>query len=231
MPRAAGQAWVPARRFDGQRVRDVIFIGAGMCGLAAAARLKLAGVDNLVLYDAAPEGREGPWETFARMRTLRSPKALSGPALGLPALSFRAWFLAQFGSEAWDRLGKIPNGQWMDYLRWYRRVLDLPVVNGTRMTGLRDAGQGLIAVGLVAAGEDRTEYCRHLVLATGRSGLGGTAVPEVLESLDRRCWAHSADDIDFARSLASASSSSAPAPRRWTMRPPRSRPAPPPSTC
>ena len=192
------KAWVPARRFEGQRVRDAIFIGAGMCGLAAAARLKLAGVDNIVLYDAASEGREGPWETFARMRTLRSPKTLSGPALGLPALSFRAWFLSQFGGAAWDRLEKIPNGQWMAYLRWYRRVLDLPVANGIRMTGLRDAGQGIVALSLMVAGEERTAYCRHLVLATGRAGLGGPAVPPILETSDRRFWAHSAEDIDFA---------------------------------
>ena len=44
----------------------------------------------------------------------------------------------------------------------------------------------------------RTEYCRHLVLATGRSGLGGGAVPGFLSDVDRRFWAHSADDIDFA---------------------------------
>lgn len=192
------KSWVPARRFEGQRVRDAIFIGAGMCGLAGAARLKLAGVDNIILYDAATEGREGPWKTFARMRTLRSPKTLSGPALGLPSLSFRAWFVSQFGHETWDRLDKIPNDQWMGYLRWYRRVLDLPVANNTRMIGLSDAGQGLISVSLVEAGEERVEYCRHLVLATGRSGLGGAAVPGVLETLDRRHWAHSADEIDFA---------------------------------
>ncbi|MGO4816662.1 FAD-dependent oxidoreductase, partial [Cupriavidus sp. 2MCAB6] len=32
--------WVPQRAFNGQRVRDVVVIGAGMCGLAASAALK-----------------------------------------------------------------------------------------------------------------------------------------------------------------------------------------------
>ena len=192
------KSWVPARTFAGARVWDVMFVGAGMCGLAGAARLQMAGVDNIVLYDAAPEGLEGPWETFARMNTLRSPKTLSGPALGLPSLTFRSWYEFQFGSGAWQRMEKIPKGQWMDYLRWYRRVLELPVVNETRMTGLADAGDGLIAVDLADDAGGRTEHCRHLVVATGRSGLGGGVVPDFLEKVDRRFWAHSADTIDFA---------------------------------
>ncbi|MBT9384367.1 NAD(P)/FAD-dependent oxidoreductase [Pseudooceanicola sp. CBS1P-1] len=191
------KSWVPPRMRDGARVRDVIFVGAGMCGLAGAAKLQLAGVDNIVLYDAAPKGLEGPWDTFARMKTLRSPKTLSGPCLGLPALTFRAWFEAQWGEEAFAALGKIPKSQWMDYLRWYRDVLALPVVNETRVSGVEDAGEGLIAVTLQDAMGTRVEHCRHLVLATGRSGLGGGAVPGFLQKIDRRYWAHSADDIDF----------------------------------
>lgn len=192
-----GKSWVPARTVGDERVRDVIVIGAGMCGLAALARLGFGGIDNAVAYDQASEGREGPWVTFGRMNTLRSPKTLSGPALGLAPLSFRAWFTAQYGRDAWEALGKIPRTMWMDYLAWYRRVLSLPVVNETRMTGIRDAGDDLIAVTLEDTDGVRTEHARHLVLATGRSGLGGTAVPDFLTGVDRRFWAHSADDIDF----------------------------------
>ena len=46
----------------------------------------------------SPKDFEGPWATTARMETLRSPKQLTGPALGLPALTFRAWYEAQFGT-------------------------------------------------------------------------------------------------------------------------------------
>ncbi|MGO4853280.1 NAD(P)-binding domain-containing protein [Phaeovulum sp. W22_SRMD_FR3] len=191
------KAWVPEMRHDGRRVWDVLFVGAGMCGLAGAAKLMLTGVDNVVLYDAAPMGFEGPWETFARMQTLRSPKTLAGPCLGLPALTFRAWYEAQWGEAAFDALDKIPKGMWMDYLRWYRRVLALPVVNDTQVTEIRDAGDDRIAVTLRGPQGTRVEHCRHLVLATGRSGLGGGTVPAFLQGIDRRFWAHSADDIDF----------------------------------
>lgn len=190
--------WVPARTHNGQHVRDVIIIGGGMCGLAACAKLVLSGVGNTVVYDEAPAGLEGPWITFARMKTLRSPKTLAGPALGLPSLTFRAWYTAQYGSEGWDRLVKIPKDIWMDYLIWYRHILDLPVQNEVRMTGISDAGNDLIAVTLEDAEGARTEYARHLVLATGRSGLGAGDVPQFMQGVNRRFWAHTSDDIDFA---------------------------------
>ena len=187
--------WVPAQSHGGVQVRDVVVIGAGMCGLAATAKLVLTGISNVVAYDAAPAGLEGPWVTFARMQTLRSPKNLHGPALGLPQLTFRAWFTSQWGVEAWQALDKIPKRQWMDYLVWYRKVLHLPVRNGVRMTGVSTV-DGLIAVDIDGAEKGRV-LTRHLVLATGRSGLGGFAVPDFLTGIDRKYWAHSADDIDF----------------------------------
>ena len=41
-------------------------------------------------------------------------------------------------------------------------------------------------------------FARHVVLATGRDGLGGPFVPDIAHSIDQHLWAHSADDIDFA---------------------------------
>ncbi|MCC8402272.1 NAD(P)/FAD-dependent oxidoreductase [Paraburkholderia sp. MMS20-SJTN17] len=197
--------WVPARTVDGQRVLDVAIIGAGMAGLTASAELRFLGIDNQRLFDQAPVGREGPWITYARMQTLRSPKQLTGPALRLPALTFRAWYEAQFGREQWAALYKIPRTLWMDYLRWYRRVLDLPVRNDTRVEKLRTRGDGLIELDLLhaAAGQDSdprrdTMLARHVVLATGRAGLGGPFIPEVGRALPAHLRAHSSDAIDFA---------------------------------
>lgn len=190
------KAWVPTRTHNGVPVRDVVVIGGGMCGLAAMAKLLLTGINNVVAYDAAPVGLEGPWVTFARMETLRSPKNLHGPSLGLPRLTFRAWFTAQWGNAAWLVLDKIPKNMWMDYLIWYRKVLNLPVHNNVRMTAIAAEGD-LIALDLTGAETGRV-YTRRLVLATGRSGLGGFAVPDFLKGIDRQFWAHSADNIDFA---------------------------------
>lgn len=187
-----GKSWVPRRN----GVHDVIVIGAGMCGLTALARLRFAGIDNVVALDAAAEGLEGPWVTFARMETLRSPKQLAGPALGLPALTFRAWYSAAYGIAAWQKLDKIPRKTWMDYLVWYRNVLSLPVLNQHRMTSI-SFKDDLISLNVQTPSGTKEFLCRHLVLATGRSGLGGAIVPEFLGGVDRHYWAHSADPIDF----------------------------------
>ncbi len=184
-----GKPWVPPT----PGASDVVIIGAGMVGLAAAAALRLMGIDRIRVLDRAPPGQEGPWVTFARMETLRSPKTLAGPALGLPALTFRAWFEAQFGTQAWDSLGKIPRTRWMEYLVWYRRVMGIEVENGVQVHLLRPRADDLVALET----SHGPANARHIVLATGRDGLGGPWVPEIAHTLPRATWAHSRDDIDF----------------------------------
>ena len=190
-------SWVVPKFGAGQRVRDVVVVGGGMAGLAASAALKRMGILNHLVVDRAPAGREGPWVTFARMRTLRSPKTLAGPALGVPSLTFRAYHDARFGDDAWAGLGKIPRDLWMDYLVWYRRVLALPVQNETVLAHVAVGPDDTFKLTLTFNGEEVIEYARHLVLATGRDGLGGPFVPDVLKSIDRSFWAHTAHEIDF----------------------------------
>jgi cation diffusion facilitator CzcD-associated flavoprotein CzcO len=189
-------AWVPETRGpDGAPALDVAILGAGMAGLAAGFALRREGVARVALFDPAPEGLEGPWPTYARMRTLRSPKDLAGPALGLPDLTFRAWFEAQHGAAAWAALGKIPTAMWMDYLRWYRRVSGLAIRNGCGVARILPEGP-LFRLRL---GDGGAAFARHVVLATGRDGLGG---PRILAGFAPewrgRFWAHSADAVDFA---------------------------------
>jgi cation diffusion facilitator CzcD-associated flavoprotein CzcO len=189
--------WVPARSVNGQSVLPVAIVGGGMAGLAAATALSHLGVPARI-YDRASEGYEGPWATTARMETLRSPKQLTGPALGLPALTFRAWFEAQFGIAEWDALDKIPRLQWMDYLRWYRRVTNVTVQNRTLLTRLLPRPDRLIELHLKTPDGHAVQLARRVVLATGRDGLGGPRVPEFVSALPRDRWAHSADDMDYA---------------------------------
>ncbi|SEI17544.1 Predicted flavoprotein CzcO associated with the cation diffusion facilitator CzcD [Rhizobium tibeticum] len=192
------KSWVPPRDVDGQRVVDVVIIGGGMAGLVASGMLKRLGVANHVVLDKAPAGREGPWVTFARMRTLRSPKQLTGPAMGLPALTFRAYYEALHGREAWVALDRAPRETWMDYLVWYRRVLDLPVRNGVTADAILPRADGMLDIVCRQAGRTETMIARHLVLATGRDGLGGPFVPPIADDIERTFWAHTADAIDFA---------------------------------
>jgi cation diffusion facilitator CzcD-associated flavoprotein CzcO len=185
-------------------VLDVAIIGAGMAGMTVAFALIRDGVRNIRLFDESPAGFEGPWASFARMETLRSPKHLTGPALGLPSLAFRSWYEAQFGAAAWERLWRIPRLQWMDYLRWYRRVLALPVENDARMTDLAPHGD-LLVVTLANASRiaaprltARRIAARRVILANGRDGMGGPIMPGIFAALPRTHCAHSSADIDFA---------------------------------
>lgn len=190
------QNWVPPTfAADGSRVSDVVVIGGGMSGLTAALALLRTGVRNIRILDASDEGQEGPWVTFARMETLRSPKELLGPALGLPSLTFRTWYEAQFGEASWNALYRIPRAMWMDYLVWFRKVLALPVENGVEVTAIVPEASGLFRLDLARGAP---VLARKVVLATGRAGLGRAALPDFVQGIDRRFWAHSADPIDFA---------------------------------
>lgn len=186
--------WVKPRLSEGAAVLDVAIIGGGMAGLALAAELRHLGV-AAVIFDQSVAGFEGPWATTARMETLRSPKHLTGPALGLPALTFRAWFEAQFGAEGWATLDKIPRLQWADYLRWYRKVLALDVRNEHRVSRVAPRADGLVELDVVTPAQTHKLLARHVVLATGRDGLGGPWVPEFAQQLPSHLWAHSADGL------------------------------------
>ena len=188
--------WVPERRVAGEAVEDVVIVGGGMCGLVAWHALQVAGIRRARVLDRAPKGREGPWVGYARMETLRSPKQLTGPAYGTASLTFRAWFTARFGTEAWERLERIPRPMWMDYLRWYAAVLEAPVENGVELVDVAPEGELLR---LTLRGADAPSVlARRLVLATGRDGTGRPAVPGFVDGVPRERWAHSSEDIDFA---------------------------------
>ncbi len=187
-----GKDWVPRRK----DVTDVTIIGAGMCGMLAWFALRMGGILNTRVLDRNAEGFEGPWLTYARMETLRSPKELTGPSYRQASLTFQAWYRAQFGAEAWTALDKIPRPTWMEYLRWYRKALNVPVENGVSVDLVEPEGD-LLRLHLSGA-TCGTVLTRKLVFATGRDGTGEQNIPGFVDALPRKYWAHSADKIDFA---------------------------------
>ena len=170
------QNWVPRRAGpDGQPLLDVLIVGGGMCGQTAAFALMREGVRNLRVVDRAATGGEGPWATFARMETLRSPKHLTGPDLGVPSLTFRAWFEAQHDDAAWATLHKVPRLDWWNYLLWVRRMTGVSVENRTELLGLLPRGDVIEAQ--VSGPSSATVLARKVVLALGREGSGATQWP------------------------------------------------------
>jgi FAD-dependent urate hydroxylase len=190
--------WVIPALENGEAILEVAIIGAGMAGMAAATALKLKGIPAHI-FDRAEPGLEGPWVTTARMETLRSPKQLTGPALGLPALTFRAWYEAQFGLQMWQALDKIPRPQWMEYLRWYRKAMALPIQNQHELLSVDASHSSYIALNMQSPSGIKTIKARRVVLATGRDGLGGAWVPDIALQLPHERWAHSSDVYNYTK--------------------------------
>jgi cation diffusion facilitator CzcD-associated flavoprotein CzcO len=84
----------------------------------------------------------------------------------------------------------------MDYLRWYREVLELPVENSVEVTRIAPQ-DGLLRLELIGASEPFI-LSRKIILATGREGIGYPTIPDFVKGLPRDYWAHSSDTIDFA---------------------------------
>jgi FAD-dependent urate hydroxylase len=183
---------------DGAEALDVLIVGAGQSGIATAFGLRRSRVDNILIVDRADRGAEGPWLTFARMPTLRSPKDYTGPDLDIPSLSYPSWHVARYGQESWDALHLISREDWGVYLLWVRDTIGIEVENGTEITSITPAGE-LLAAELVtpATGVRRTVHARKIVLATGQDGMGGWWMPPDVEALPTERRAHAADLIDF----------------------------------
>ena len=197
---------------------DVLVVGAGQSGLATGFALRRAKVENILLVDAAARGMEGPWRSYARMRTLRSPKEYTGPDLDVPSLTYRAWHEARFGVESWERLGLIGREHWADYLLWVREVTGVPVENGARVVDVFGAGGGLLGAAVEGAGGRRVVYARKVVLATGQDGAGCWWMPAFVRALPEGLRAHAQTRSIWGRCGARRWRCWGWGRRRWTMR-------------
>lgn len=196
--------WVPETAGEGRKPAvDVLVVGGGMCGQTVAFALKREGVRKVRVIDRNPRGEEGPWGTYARMEILRSPKFLTGPDLGVPSLTFRAWYEAQHGVDGWARLYKIGRLDWRDYLLWVRDTAGVEVENGTALVALDMAEAGVRATLDGPAGRE-TITARKVVLAGGRDGAGDIRLPKFPGLAGARAAAsmrvlHSTDAMDAAQ--------------------------------
>ena len=187
--------WVPDRPgID----HNVAIVGGGQTGCALAFALRRAGIGKVtVLEAAADERRAGIWLNAARMNLLRTPKTLPGPELGIPALSFQAWYEARHGQQAYAAIDRIKRIDWADYLSWYRRFLGINPRYRTRLNRIEPAGNHF-RLHLDTPGGATTETTRKIILATGFLGGGGKFVPDVLTgNLPPGLYAHTEDAVDF----------------------------------
>lgn len=191
--------WLESRTGpDGRPALDVLVVGGGQSGLAIAFGCLRAQVTNIRVLDRAAPGREGPWLTYARMHTLRSPKDMTGPDLYVPSLTYQSWHEARYGEESWRALDLIGREDWAAYLLWFRQAARIPVANGVEVVDIAPA-DGLLAVTTVGPdGASEVLHARKVVLATGQDGAGRWSTVPALAAIPESHRAHSADPIDFA---------------------------------
>jgi FAD-dependent urate hydroxylase len=182
---------------DGQPALDVLIVGGGQSGLAIAFGLRRSQVTNILIIDKAEQGSEGPWLSYARMHTLRSPKNYTGPDLDTPSLTYQSWHEARFGKEDWQALDLIPRELWAEYLIWFKRAVGLTVRNGCELLEMAPAADGLLAATMASDGATKTIYARKIVLATGQEATGNWMIPEPLRHLPPTRVVRASDPIDF----------------------------------
>mgnify|MGYP001172328551 FL=1 len=176
------KGFVPNRQGpDGKPLCDVLIIGAGMNGLAAAFALRRLGISNIRHIDAGRQGFAGPWLNYARMEYLRSGKNLTGPAQGHALLTPRAWWQASRPEQSWDELDYFTRQDWAAYLNWYGRMTAADITWQTELTAINAEDDFVIATLAGMNGKEEFVHCRQLVLANGREGLARPRVPTAFQ--------------------------------------------------
>jgi cation diffusion facilitator CzcD-associated flavoprotein CzcO len=135
------------------------------------------------------------------MRELRTPKISVGLETGIPSLSAQAWYETKYGVEAWASIQRVPRHDWMDYLRWYRSVVDLPIRNGIGVEGITPERSALVLHARdTGSGAAETILARRVILATGFDGNGRWAIPDfITQAVPADRLVHSNTVFDLAR--------------------------------
>lgn len=193
----------PSRTWNYSHDRDILevaILGAGHSGKSAAFGLRRHGIENVRIVDRHPSGREGPWFTFARNATLRTPKQVTGGLdWGIANLNFRRWCAACYGDDYWQRIQYIPRPLWAAYLDWYGKVLNLPIQNDTEIQDITwHASEQCFWLHGYHRGESALYKARFVIFATGMECAGGKHIPDIVqESLPADCYRHTMDPINF----------------------------------
>jgi FAD-dependent urate hydroxylase len=179
-------------------VKEVAIVGAGHTGKSIAFGLRRHGIENVQIFDRNPPHQAGPWRSYARNHTLRTPKEVTGGLdWGIPNLNVQRWCIARYGKTYWQQMTYIPRLLWAEYLDWYSDVLALPVQTNTDIETItwNEAAQWF-----ELHSSQMVYQARFVVLATGITGAGGKFMPEIVTaSLPPDRYAHTSDAIDFAQ--------------------------------
>ena len=153
-----GPNWADKRREAAayaDRDPAVLVVGGGQAGLAIAARLTVLGVDTLIVDREARIGDN--WRKRYHALTLHNQVQVNH----MPIMPF---------PPSWPTY--IPKDMLADWFETYARALELNFWTGTEfLGGAYDEAAGHWTVRVRRDGAERTMRPRHIVLATGVSGI------------------------------------------------------------
>lgn len=193
--------WVHSYQNDNDHIYDVLIVGGGQSGLAIYFALWSEHIRNIAIVDENPKNQEGPWLTFARMETLRTPKHITGPDYGFASLTPHAWYVARYGQKAWDELKFIDRKDWAEYLQWFRKVLNIPVENDVKVEALSwQVQKNCFLAPTIQNGQRKNIYARKVILANGIDGSGQWHVPEFIsQHIPKEYYFHTREPILFEK--------------------------------
>lgn len=167
-------------------MRDVIIIGAGPYGLAAAAQAKHAGLDYLLIGEPMSF-----WRTsMPSFMVVRSPFVASSIYSPQPGLSLDD-FYRETGRTA-NKREKISLKIYLKYLDWYLEKAALNVLPQT-VVALRRETRGTFTV---TTGDGQQLESRAVVLAVGNPPF--VNIPEEFKAIDKRYYSHACEVVDFS---------------------------------
>lgn len=176
----------------------VAILGGGMSGLTIALALKIKGIPCQI-FEQKAQGEEGPWLKPALMETLRSPKNVVGPALGSPSLTFQAWYKAQFGVEAWDKLNKIPRVQWHEYLQWFKQVTAPKFHDQHEFIDYEIIDDAVTKLVFKNHKQIKEVFASHVVFALGMETFSIPNIPHFVENISSQYWEHAYAGTDYSK--------------------------------
>lgn len=170
-------------------VLEVAIIGGGQTGLCVSFGLLRHGLRNTKIFDQNPQGRQGPWRTYARNHLLRTRKdSTGGLDWGIPSLHFIRWSEARYGANYYESIQKIPRPVWADYLDWYVRTVNLPTSYETIVREIRWIENERCFELSTSQGAVKAEF---VVICTGIESAGKYRLPRLVEErLPKHVYAH-----------------------------------------
>ena len=92
---------------------------------------------------------------------------------------------------------RISCDEWTCYLLWLRKMLKIPVQNGTELLLVEPQGN-LFKLQVLHDGEVETIYTRRVVMTSGPLSMGGSVIPDIVQqSLPTTAYHAAYDDFDL----------------------------------